>query len=845
MIVAGKTASTPVRRNVLRHRVWTWSYANKWKEDPDICSKGDTIIHAGKELGNSQAKHEYGNIHRLRKSAYQVWPPKDSDLDWKPIRLTVDRRKDAGKAGQSTTKDSVFFGWAVIPHAERETLSTTFTIQDMKWILSAIPLDKGWYECSEPSPGGPGVAQHLAKRLNDFDIFNRGVVGPGKDADFVTKRVFECGNKSRYRYDPDTEDDEVLNNTSDAKKGFYVFGARGGIEGIWTHREILETIVRGYANRAANLPLTSKGFRLKFTILNGELLDTAVWPPTKDRGAELITKKKYEEIDLPRNCLDAIDHVIRLAGDFSWRLKCLDLSEEDNGHEWGIEIFDKSDPSMMTRALALVSDMTGGIIRLGRGVNLDSANVQFGPQVGPVNLDKSSTINRIVLLGARRRFVTTLAPWRRDHAGTPSLVPGWTDTDQANMESDLDDAPEHDELKNKDLNEKYRDVFRKFVVPDADNNDGAVFNYGAVESLRDPAENKRRRMFPKFTQTKGPNGWTETRDDTRYPPAFVNGLLNFSLYPKILSAKLPWKEAFDYGSAGTPKDPPEVVIYADDYQAKGQGEWAKPRMFSVNTHTGLLTVARELDGAVAIPPAKQMKGWETIENATGVIVDHFDKNLTDDTNSAMCDLSGHRGEAQDMADEDKLWPYDWSGDPDDEPDSTKVQGANYASWQTLAFTVCIEVEDRPCFILEDSDSINKGDPVRTVVIQSDAWRYDEAIEAMIDEGDAGVPATILGEYGDPPYVIRDDYQKMVAYGTRLFRKLRQVKREGVVTYRNCLDFSLTEGDYILEVRRGGPSYVSQKLYSPIMSIIHNLDENTTTYKTQYDAGENMEEVQAT
>jgi hypothetical protein len=241
----------------------------------------------------------------------------------------------------------------------------------------------------------------------------------------------------------------------------------------------------------------------------------------------------------------------------------------------------------------------------------------------------------------------------------------------------------------------------------------------------------------------------------------------------------------------------------------------------------------------ASPPAKRFKGFECEENVAAVKVHHLDQNLSDDTGSGHIDLSGNRIETQDLADEDLLYPYDWDGYSGDDGtlDSTKISGANYESWQNLAFTVCLESDDRICVIVEDSDSINNGDPVRSIIIQSDEFRYDEAKECIIDEN-----MTVLGEYPDT-YIIRDDFQKAVDYANRIFRKMRAVKKEGVILYRK-LDLSMNEGDYIAEIRRTAPAYVKLKMNAPVMSVALNLQDQTTTYKTQYDISSEMEAMHA-
>jgi hypothetical protein len=55
---------------------------------------------------------------------------------------------------------------------------------------------------------------------------------------------------------------------------------------------------------------------------------------------------------------------------------------------------------------------------------------------------------------------------------------------------------------------------------------------------------------------------------------------------------------------------------------------------------------------------------------------------------------------------------------------------------------------------------------------------------------------------------------------------------------------MNEGDYIAEIRRTAPAYVKLKMNAPVMSVALNLQDQTTTYKTQYDISSEMEAMHA-
>ena len=812
-ISAAKT-QTPVHVDSLRHRVFIWRGA--WIEDPDLISDGDISIHSGREIGTANVTHHYSDeILRLRDADYRAYDPKVKDLIFKFVKITVEQTIDPGRIGQKVEQVPIFYGTIVTASDNRQSLMTRFACMDFKWLLMGIKNDRAFFEVPEFSPGATTIQGFLGKRLNDNEIFNEGIPGPNPGEVFRVAEIFEHGNRSSRLYDASQPlpTNLILGQTSDVDNGVRVFGYGGGSDNIWSHREIMDYFVKLFINRLANLPTD---FPVEFRIAGADLLDSSLFPEDF-QDFDLVQKdqpkQKFAEMDLRyKNMIEIVEEIVRSAGDLSWYL---DVEESGANHIVTIQVWDRSNPSAAAFGVADAKSTISGNSIVGRIINPDPNDSRFVPSLGPVNFDQSARINRLIVLGARRRFMTTLAPFRLDQKNIASITRGWTLADETAMKADLDKA-ENEEARRDVLSKKqYDEVFRRFIVPEG-------FDWERVQELRSPGNI--RAIFPRFSLTKQGGGLIETKNDVGIP--FTGGA-NFSLRPRTFLPKLLTKVMFDYST-----NPPTIETVIDGENSSGVGEFGKPWIWSFNVVAGTLVVDRGL--TTLVPPLLRMRDFQMLEDTAGVKTSHSGWNVTDDGASSVIDLTG-RSDLQNIAKFPRLWPYDKTGvSPDEKLDDAKVRDQNFEAHKTLAFTVALESDDRPLYFIEDEVSLAKGDPVRTLVIESDEFHYWEAREALVDDD----PVIILGDINSE-YVIRNDFEKLKRYANRIFRKLRGEKRDGVLLYEK-LDLTWHPGVFVGTVRRAGPPHVMQEIQAPVMSVVHNVQDQTTVVKTQYDIAKDME-----
>lgn len=821
---AGGAPTTGIVRRALRHRVWIWD-GSAWAEDPDLIATGDATIMAGREIGTLTFEHHYGKILRLRASAFETFAPKEDELVWRYVRVTVLVTLNEGGPDQRVMDLPVWYGIIVAPDARREELRTHYVAWDFRYLMQGIQNSNGWFEAPEWSPGSANIQSFRGLELNDNEIHNLPIQGP--DSVPVNPEgadIFAAGNRSASTYDPtnivtDSAEGTVSIQPSGAAGAVYIFGGAGGPENIWTHRQMLDYFVALYLNRPSNKPT---GFPIEWRVTGADLLDTALIPETNSMPADQQAEgavKKIAQLDFRnKSLLDIVDEICRSAGDLSWNLR---VSESSGTHIATIAIFDRSaEPDKNGGGFRQVN-LANGQATAARIVDIDNPNTDYTPRAGHVVKDSSARINRLVVVGARRRYLTTFANFRLDGKGNPSFVRGWNQDNEDIFRATLQNAnagnDANEQARNEEQQERFDEVWRRYVVPDE-------FNWGDVEPFL--GVGNRRAIFPKFDLAKDLDGvYKFTKDDGPFP----NAAVNFWFHPRRFLPKLPIKVGYDYGSY-----PPTLVAYADR-PPKGIGEFSKSLLFSVNVNA-LLVVQRDLNYANG-PPLIRLQDFQELEDTAGIKLSQYSWNITRHPESAKIDMTGE-SEVQ-YEPTTILWPYDGTSPDGDDLDDSKIAGQNYEAWKTLAATVVLEADDRLMYIVEDTASIARGDPPRTLVIENEEFHYWEARDALVT--DTPVPL-VIGQDGDPfPYVLRDDTEKIIDYANRTFRKLSGEKREAAIGF-DLLDLTWEPGMFVGWVRKQGPDHVKVWVGAPVMTVTHNFQDNRTTLVTQYDAAAHIDDL---
>ncbi len=566
-----------------------------------------------------------------------------------------------------------------------------------------------------------------------------------------------------------------------------------------------------------------------------------------------------------------------------------------------IRIVDKSDAAGVGKASFAEHGYTSamsfiwGIQRGLAVINPDPQATAYVPSVGPINYNESARVNRLVVLGARRRFMTTIAPWRLDHCKRPSAGRGWKQEDEDDMLLFLG-VNQEGENPNKEAEERWDEVFRRFIVSEA-------FQFEDVEELKSADPDAHRPIITPFYLNPKPFSFgrieTQVNLPSHTPDDYIRwmrtGATTYAREPRPLHPKLPIRTGYDYTS-----NPP--VKRSLIQTPIGVGEFMKSLCFSINVDPIKLEVVRDF---TAIPPMKRIRDFHELEDSCGVKHSHYNHNNTDNFGSAGIDFTGY-SEIQDSVNMELLWPYDLVGGI---PNDTKIRGKHFQAYKTLCWTVCLEADDRPYYIVEDAASLARGDAPRTMFILNEEFHYWEAREALIDDtallaeikydGDgttqiknvssvsglsfdaigkgmaisgAGIPENthvvsndgggkltltqgaaadvqaeakiygplVIGKVGEP-YVLRNDFDHLRSFSNRLFRKLRSQKRDGFLHY-GYIDFTFRPGDWVGVVRDQATGDIRAEVNAIVSSVSWNLQDQVTVVKTQYDIQADIEEI---
>jgi hypothetical protein len=298
-------------------------------------------------------------------------------------------------------------------------------------------------------------------------------------------------------------------------------------------------------------------------------------------------------------------------------------------------------------------------------------------------------------------------------------------------------------------------------------------------------------------------------------------------HPRRFSGKIFLRDGWVYGDGtGAGLMPPTPRTFPDG-QPKGQGAEMSPLYWLANVD-GSLSVVRDFTGT---PPAWTLKGFNERAEALSFETKHRWANVSEDTKSARYDFTGRSKEIQkptygtstrDVA------PYD---EVAGEIDDTKLRDQNYESWQAIITSQCLEVDDRMVLVIQDKQSIARGDPVSMTVVRNEEWKYEEAREMLAGFEDDDTPI-VLGTDKDAPYILRNDFDKLEAYARATWRKFRRAKRIGTLRY-DFSDFTFEPcGMWAGKVKKKGASWVKIPIDAPIASVTHNLQKQTTVVNTE-------------